>query len=577
MTCPVESRDGGVCIPRVPGPPDLALLGPDGQGRLPGFARVAGFVQRLPTDGAPASERTAVYLGYDDGALYAVFAAYDRSPGAVRARMVPRESIGGDDQVTLLLDTDDDSRRAYAFRTNPLGVQWDALYTEGQGYDTSYDAVWTSEGRVTDWGYVVRMEIPFKSLRFPPTDEQRWRIVLSRLVSRGSNEDAYWPRVSSAVQGTLTQSAPLDGMTDISPGRNLQVIPYATFRSYRALDRGAQGGPDYVTDLAEPDAGLDFKAILDDRFVLDVTANPDFSQVESDLPQVTVNQRFEVFYPERRPFFTENADYFQTPINLLFTRRIQDPQVGTRFTGKAGGWGLGALVIDDQAPGRTVSDDDPLAGERAWFGTARVSRDIGRHSTIGGMYVGRELPGDHNRVGGLDGRLRFDDHWTSSAQLALSHTDLDGETSGAPAYFLSLSRSDRRLSLATSYTDNGVDNDARSGFVPRTDIRRFTHFSSFFWRPEDMALVSWGPEFLFQRIWDHDGTLLDAVTEGSLEWNFVGSSSIEVNSPDAVERLRPIDHPAITETRGYDIDSWDIEYSTSIVDWFSLGGNVRFG
>ncbi len=590
----------GVDVPKIAGAPDLgqvaraltlgfagssdhgpetAMGGPTPTGHaLPGFASVSGFIQRLPVDGRPAIHETTVYLGYDRQALHVVFAAADATPSAIRARMAPRENIGGDDFVTLMLDTDADGRRAYAFRSNPRGIQWDALFTEGQGFDVSFDAVWESEGRVTDWGYLVRMEIPFKSLRFEPGDVQRWGVVLSRQLARDSREDTTWPRVSSAVEGTLTQSAPLTGLRNISPGRNLQAIPYTTYRAFRALDRRAPEGPRFVTDAADVSVGGDFKAVIRDRFVLDLTANPDFSQVESDQPQITVNQRFEVFFPERRPFFTENADYFRTPLNLFFSRRILDPQMGVRFTGKAGGWGIGTLVIDDQAPGKLASPGSGLEGSRAWTASARVTRDVFGHSTIGAMYAGRELDSTYNRTAGLDGRFRLNSHWTLSGQVATSSTaDSQGTVTTAPAYTASVSRSDRRLFFFTGFTDVHPDFETRLGFVPRVDIRRLSHFSSFFWRPEDGVLTSWGPELFARAVWDHDGQLLDELLEGSLEWNFVSNTGFEANVRKATERLRPQDHTSLETTRAYDMSLVDLEFRTSLLHWLTVNGNFGWG
>lgn len=569
-----------VDVPRVHGAPDLQGLTnlTSFQEALEGFARVTGFVQQLPQDGRAAVHETVAYLGYDQDAFHVVFLALDSSPGLVRARLSPRENVWGDDVVTLMLDTDDDGRRAYTFRCNGRGVQWDALLTEGQGVDVSFDAVWESEGRVTEWGYVVRMEIPFLTLRFEPGDLQTWRLVLSRNLARDSEESTFWPRVSSEVEGILTQSATLTGIRDISPGRNLQAIPYGTFRSFRAVDYRAQGGPRFVTDRSDPEMGGDFKAVLNDRFVLDVTANPDFSQVESDQPQVTVNQRFEVFFPERRPFFMENADYFRTPVNLLFTRRIRDPRVGARFTGRTGGWGIGALTIDDAAAGELAAPGTPGAEESAFFAAARVTREVGEASSVGGMYVGREHGGSHNRTGGVDARIRFNDHWTASGQAVRSTSGGSGvDDESGSAYFASLSRFDRRLFLTTSYMDVSPDYQTQSGFVPRTGIRRLSHFSSFFWRPEDRAMTSWGPELSTYALWDHEGTMLEESFEVSLEWNFISNSGLEVNYRRSTEHLRPEDHPALNQVRDYETSTWDIEYRTNWWDWLRVDGNLLLG
>ncbi len=210
------------------------------------------------------------------------------------------------------------------FWSNPLGVQAEGIWTEEQGGpDWSFDTIWHTRGQRTKEGYVVWMAIPFKSLRFRVEEQQTWNVTLLRMIPR-ANEWAYWPRVSARVEGRLSQAGEVTGLNRISPGRSVFLIPYGSFRSFRALD--ANGAPPQFIRDRQFDGGLDAKIVLKDNFVLDVTANPDFAQVESDQPQVTVNQRLEVFFPERRPFFLENSDFFSTPLDLVFTRRIADPQ-----------------------------------------------------------------------------------------------------------------------------------------------------------------------------------------------------------------------------------------------------------
>ena len=250
-------------IPRVQRPPvleDFLDMKPDGamDGKL---AKVEGFIQREPRDGEPSSQRTEVYLGYDDKNLYVIFVTFDSEPDKIRARRGPRENLGGDDAVSLTLDTFHDQRRAYTFFTNPLGIQWDGLITEGQGYDESFDTLWHSKGKLTDRGYVVWMAIPFKSLRFPSTQHQTWGIMLGRVILR-RNETAYWPRFSSRIEGRLNQAATLRGLGNVSPGRNIQLIPYGFLRSFRALDRRDPNQPRFVTDRADIDVGLDAKFVI---------------------------------------------------------------------------------------------------------------------------------------------------------------------------------------------------------------------------------------------------------------------------------------------------------------------------
>jgi hypothetical protein len=156
------------------------------------MARVTDFIQREPVDGDPISQQTDVYLGYDDDSFYAVFVAFDTNPAAVRANLSRRDQVRDDDIVEIMLDTFHDQRRAYAFVVNPLGVQWDALWTEGQGFDDSWDTLWYTDGELTDYGYVVLIAIPFRSLRFSSLAEQRWGMLLLREIPR-TNEQAFWP------------------------------------------------------------------------------------------------------------------------------------------------------------------------------------------------------------------------------------------------------------------------------------------------------------------------------------------------------------------------------------------------
>src|SRR5438067_1136071 len=358
----------------------------------PTMAKVQNFIEKDPKDGAPAQQRTEAYLGYDSRYLYAVFVCFDSNPGRIRANMARRESIGPDhDEVQLYLDTFNDKRRAYGFMVNPRGIQYDYIWTDGNGDDGSWDTVWDSWGKVTPQGYVAMMAIPFKSLRFPASGEQTWGIILQRVVPH-DNDNSFYPRVSSSIQCRLNQAATLKGLTNISPGRNIQLNPYGIAGAFRVLDQRDPNRPSFLANHLGGDAGLDGKMILHDSLVLDFTVNPDFRQLESDQPQNTVNQRFEVFFPEKRPFFQEGANFFNTPINLYFTRRIADPQYGIRLTGKLGEkWGLGLLAIDDQGLGRVVPDDDPLRRKRAYFTVGRVTRELWKQSHIGLFYGDREF------------------------------------------------------------------------------------------------------------------------------------------------------------------------------------------
>ncbi len=495
-------------IPRIASPPSLdefESMQPDPQVAAR-MLKVSGFIAREPADGAEPTQDTDVYLAYDDKNLYAVFICWDKEPDKIRARMTRREDIFSDDSAEIMIDTFNDARRAYTFASNPLGIQWDALWTEGtignglpadySGFDPSFDTVWRSDASLTSRGYIVLMAIPFKSLRFPRTDIQQWRIILNRSIPR-TNENIFWPRITNRIQGRFNQAATATGIEHISPARNIQLIPYGLFRSFRDIDQRDPNNPFFEGSAFQPEVGLDAKFILHDSFVLDATINPDFSQVESDDPQITVNQRYAVFFPEKRPFFLENSNYFTTPINLVFTRNIGHPEFGLRLTGKAGPWAVGVLASDDRAPGEALPPTDPHAGDRATFTIARVSRDIFQQSTIGATYTDREFGGGYNRVGGLDANFKLDPNWRLQGQAITSSTVdvVAGVRSGGPGYKLDLERAGRQFNLQSLYVDYSPGFVTQTGFVNRVDVREQAINTSYYFRPEGKYLLSYGPTF----------------------------------------------------------------------------------
>ena len=544
------------------------------------MTHLTGFTQKEPEDGRPASQRTDVYLGYDPRNLYVVFIAHDDEPDKMRARVSRREAVFGDEIVEIQLDTFNDQRRAFSFVSNPHGIQWDALWTEGRGFDDSWDTVWRSRGRPTDRGYVVLMSIPFKSLRFPATGDQTWGFVLVRDIPR-NNESSFWPRVSNRIEGRLNQEATLEGLGGISPGRNVQVIPFATSRSFKVLDTGSAR---FEEDDFDADIGVDAKLVLKDSLALDITANPDFSQIESDQPQVTVNQRFEVFFPEKRPFFLENSDFFQSPINMLFTRRIADPRVGARLTGKLGPWSLGLLAIDDEAPAKLLDPADPAADEVARFGVVRLSRDVLEQSKVGAFFTYRDFERDRNWVGGIDGRFKLDEHWDTRFQVVQSDTRLeidDGKPSTSefsdPAFELMFNRSGRGYGAHFHYRDYGPDFRTDSGFVPRVDLRDIHTQHSYRFRPEGDKLVSWGPRIFVLRTSDHDDLRLEWRAEGEMSWEFRRQTNFGFELNTGRERLRVSDFPALSGPTDFETGEIQVDFRSRFIQPVTIEVELSVG
>ena len=547
--------NGSVTIPRVSRPPtleDFLSMKPPAEFADGRMAKVDKLYQRNPHDMAPVSQKTEIYLGYDQKNLYAVFVCFDSEPRKIRAHMAKREDGFGDENAEIMLDTFTDQRRAYGFMSNPLGVQSDGIWTEGQGWDMSFDTIWNSRGKLTEEGYVVWMSIPFRSLRFPSRPQQSWGMILNRDIPR-MNEETYWPQYSAKVEGRMNQEGKLEGLESISPGRNMQFIPHASLRSYRAPDLRDATAPRYERKDLKGEMGLDSKIILKDSLVLDSTVKPDFSQVESDEPQTTANRRFETFFPEKRPFFIENAGFFQTPIDLVFTRRIADPDFGVRLTGKTGPYSIGVLFADDKSPGRELPDLDPLFDSRAYFNIVRVQRDISKQSTLGMIYTDREYHGAYNRVGGIDGRIKFNANWVTNFQAVTSSTGFDDKTtSGGPAFYADIARSGRSFTYSGTFSDTSTGFLTEPGFFQRPDYRYMSQSAKYTFRPKESPLLAHGVFFNVQRAYDHQGTLLSSVQQAEYEWQFKGQNNVELGAAFGSEGIRPSDFAALTREKQYD-------------------------
>ena len=548
-------------IPRVSRPPKLE----DFLNNTPREAetKITEFRQREPHDGDPIGRPTTGYLSFDDKNLYVVMECKDER-GEIRAHMSKREDIFSDDIVGVMLDTFHDHRRAYEFFVNPLGIQADGTIVEGQNDDFSFDTLWHSEGRLTEDGYIVLLAIPFKSLRFRGDHEQVWGIALMRAFAR-NNEQAFWPYITRKLQGFTPQMANLQGLEGVASGRNIQIIPYGSFTRARFLDQGAA---EFKTQR-DPRAGVDTKIVIHDALTLDITFNPDFSQVESDEPQVTINQRFEVFFPEKRPFFLENSSYFQTPETLFFSRRVADPQIGLRLSGKMGRWGIGALVIDDRAPGKVVPNGDPLSDKRAGIGVVRLLRDVGKESTIAVMATSRDFGASSNRLFSFDARIKLSPTWVFQGQAITSRArELDGERESGSDYSLGILHDDRNLSYNFFYTDRSPGFRSQLGFVPRVDIREVDQFISYRWRPKKGVVQAYGPNLFLSMDWDHEGNLADWRINLPFAIDFSSNTHIFVRRTEFYERFQGI---------GFREHTNDYIFSSDWLKWLGMSAQINQG
>ncbi|HEY1985429.1 MAG TPA: hypothetical protein VGG85_08470 [Terracidiphilus sp.] len=475
------------------------------------LAHLTNFIQNQPTDGAPATEDTEVWLARTNNALFVVAICFDRHPELIRSHLARRENILKDDYVALLLDPFQDRLRGVEFQVNPAGVQADAAWTESNGPDYSYDQVWDSEGRITSKGWMALIAIPFRSIRFPAVGRD-WGVVLWRNLPRNSEQD-YWPRVSANVSGVLSQEGTLRGIEGVTGSHNVQINPYVLGQNEHKLETVDPNNPFFSTRNAEATAGGEAKAIWRDAVVFDGTVNPDFSDVESDQPQFTVDQRYPVYFPELRPFFLENASYFAAPLTLLYTRNIVRPDWGVRVTGKLGRTNLGLLAIDDREPGETVTAGDPLFHSKADFYVGRVSQDLGQGSNVGLMYTDEEFGSGWNRIGGADFTWRVDKHWTVLGQMVESSTRESDRRSAAtvfpsgyragPASDVQLQRNGHAFNMFNEYQDISTGFDSLPGFFQTSDIRSDHLHADYQWFPKKSVVQSYGLELNQNIAFDH--------------------------------------------------------------------------
>jgi hypothetical protein len=484
-------------------------------------ARMTGFSQYQPVDGRPAEEETDVLVWYSPTAIH--FGIRARSAGGlVRASRANRDAIGSDDHVQILLDTYNDRRIAFLFGVNPFGVQQDGTRSDqfgggaggrsgGDGgvginplegtVDLNPDFVWESRGRLVEGGYEVEVRIPFKSLRYQAGREQTWGINVLRRVQHSGYQDTWAPAVR-ANASFLGQSGTLEGLTDLRRGLVAELNPFATTRISGRDDAGTWRYRDTVQ------LGLNARWGITQNLSADGTLNPDFSQVEADVGQVTINERFALFFPEKRPFFLEGLELFDTPNQLIYTRRIVSPDWGIKLAGKVGGTNVAVMAAADDTT-RSSAGHTPL------FGVARLRRDLGRNSTLGLVGTLREDGPDYSRLMGADVRVVHSRLYFVELQAVQSwSSDAGGDVSG-PLFQATWDRTGR--SWGFNYGLNAVHPDfqAAAGFVNRTGMVSAHAFNRLTGYGTRGALFeTFGSFFGVQRLWDWSG-LSDRPLEGS--------------------------------------------------------------
>ncbi|HEU5249505.1 MAG TPA: DUF5916 domain-containing protein, partial [Thermoanaerobaculia bacterium] len=491
------SPEQGVPIPvtRAAGP--IAIDGNLSDAGWQGATKVTTWYETNPGDSVEPKVKNVGYLTYDDKFLYAGFEFTDPNPPGIRAPYGDRDNVSSStDYGGIILDTHGESRRAILFLANPRGIQYDANTDDATGEDSSPDYYWDSAARITSTGWVLELRVPFSSLRYKKADPQKWNIMLYRNHPRDFRYQYFSTKLPRGGNCFICRSNPLTGLTGLPSGGHLIVAPYVT-AGQDAFPEDGLGTPLENEDF-EVDGGLDVKWTPGVNTAIDATLNPDFSQVESDVAQIGANERFALFFPEKRPFFLESIELFSTELRAVYTRTITSPRWGARATGKFGHTAYTVLVADDRGGGSVIlpgPNSSSLADQdfESLAAVARVRHELGA-SFVSFLATDREIEdGGHNRVFGPDFRWTIGEEDTVTGQILLSQSETperpdlaeewDGRKLSGHAGVIWWSHSTRTWDWFTGYWDFGDEFRADNGFIPQVGYRETYGEVGHTWRP----------------------------------------------------------------------------------------------
>ncbi len=552
-----QTTDGlGLIAGRPTVRPTRTEVPPDIDGRLDDFAwqsaaTLTEFTQQAPLEGAQATEETEVYITYDSEHVYFGFYLHYADPSVMRANRVDRDTSFQDDLITVYLDTFLAQQRAYDFDLNAFNVQGDGIVNASGNRrggpipvpDRSWDALFYSATEIVADGFTAEMAIPLKSLRYPQRaagESHQWGLQIIREIKGKNEENAVWAPMSRDVAGFHRQMGLMEGMMDFSNSRNLEFLPTFTAIKFGSLDTSTGG---FVSQDTDPQAGLNIKYGLTSNLTVDVTFNPDFSQIESDRPQVEVNQRFPLFFTELRPFFVEGAEIFDFPgpVTFVHTRTIVDPTWGAKLTGKSGRFSLGVLTAEDEAPGNLEDISDPLFGETAQNFIGRVKYDLYSESHLGAVFTDREFLDSSSQLRGVDGSFRLSRSTTTAFRAIQSdHRELDGSETTGHVFDASIQATGRNLSWFVAAFEITPDFQTDLGFVRRRDQRQVLGNVAYRWWPESW-IINWGPRVSYSRNRNFDGVLEDEGRRAGLNFSFANNLSFSANVNHDLERFGGID------------------------------------
>jgi hypothetical protein len=527
--------------------------------------KLSNFCEISPGDNVKPPVETVALFAYDDDNFYFAFNCYEDDPSQIRASMVDRDEIFQDDFAGLMLDTFKDQKLAYEIFVNPYGVQGD-LRRNYNSEDESFDMIWESAGRINSDGWTAEAAIPFRSLRFPDTYDQEWLVHILRIRPRDSREQHSWAPISRDSGCLFCQAGTLKGMQGVNRGKNLELLPYAMATESGTLNDEDDPRLGFENKNPGGEAGIGVKYGLTPNLTMDFTYNPDFSQIESDAAQVDVNTTFALFFPEKRPFFLEGRDIFDTD-NLIYTRSVNDPTGAAKLTGKVGKYTVGYVLARDDASPFIVpfEDNSEMAlGGPSISNILRLKRDLFTDSYVGLIATDRQLSDGSNSLLVMDGDIRFLENYRVSGQFGYSHTRepndpalssdfsdttfgekkytsiFDGESFFGRGLRLNLNRDARHFCFNVSYNDVSPTFRADNGFITNNDYRSAGLWTGVLFRPNNKVFEIIEPEFNWGREYNYADVFKDTWIQPNIWLQLKKQTSVWLSYMWSHERFKNV-------------------------------------
>jgi hypothetical protein len=548
-----------------------------------------------PGENTPATQRTYVKMLYNSRFIYFGFVCTDSAPSAIRAHISDRDNIFSDDFVFVALDTYEDNQRAYEFVANPFGIQGDLMRT-GNNEDASWDAVWYSKGTVNDTGYVVEIAVPFKSIHFPSKKSQDWTVALLRNFPRASRQQFSWTPFDRNDPCSMCQGGTLRGLKDLEATGTMEVLPYVM---------GFQAGN--LTDAQDPTSqfsngkvsgrvGGGVKFSPNPSLFAEAVINPDFSQVESDATQISVNSNYAIYYSEKRPFFLDGADIFNTQLTDFYSRMINNPLGAAKLIEKSDGLTIAYLTASDRNSPFIIAGEEGSGSVesslQSYSNILRAKYDFGKQSFLGALGTARNFTEAHNYTGGIDWNVFLNSNYSIRGQLLASNTKeindttifsddsyfgstkytpgFDGQTYNGTALYMQLRREARDYSFYLTYEDISPTFQAENGFITGNDLR-MTDLQNYYNFYPVNSLIDQG------QLWMENNLQFDYDNARKQDWTAAGIY-LQLKSQTNINLFfLPYNEELYHGVRFNKINRGELQVNSSPATYISLSADVALG